>query len=303
MEGMTQCGQCLLCTYQFGIAGIIVLELALALILMLWATNQMEIISNMQGGDTSEGSLAHTINYNLGNNFVNCSYEDCCPTVFIDNGDTSFTEYEEAPGIFTYNESWPRATCVHPGDECTEAEEEQGLCEEELAPAPAPSSSGNNCSNCTNATNAPSPSTAVAEAGAEQPNEGTGDDANAVGGAPSAVTLPDDIVPLLPADYNGRQQMCMMFGKVQTVENCWDLGLYDTKLREYFWALLKPLSTVILVVVAFEFVGFVGAWCSLLWCCGAGSMKLDTEDSDDDDHEWGEEEHDGEVPEHHLHAV
>ena len=99
MEGMTQCGQCLLCTYQFGIAGIMVVELMLALILMLWATNQMEIVSDLQGGDTSEGSLAHTINYNLGNNFVNCSYEDCCPPVLINNGDTSFSEYKDAPAI------------------------------------------------------------------------------------------------------------------------------------------------------------------------------------------------------------
>jgi hypothetical protein len=302
MEGMTQCGQCLLCTYQFGIAGIMVVELMLALILMLWATNQMEIVSDLQGGDTSEGSLAHTINYNLGNNFVNCSYEDCCPPVLINNGDTSFSEYKEAQGIFTYNESWPRATCVRPGDECTEEEEEQGLCDEELAPAPSPSL---NCDNCSNATSASSPSSTAVGAGAGQPgDEGAGDGTDAAGAAPSGgAGLPDDIVPLLPADYSGRQQMCMLFGKIQTVENCWDLGLYDTRLREYFWAMLKPLSTVILIVVVFEFVGFVGAWCSLLWCCGAGAMKLDTEDSDDDEHEWDDMEHEGEVPEHHLHSV
>lgn len=232
MEGMTQCGQCLLCMYQFGIAGIMVLELALALMLMMWATNQMATIASLQGGDTSEGSLAHTINYNLGNNFVNCSYEDCCPSVLM-KGDSSFTEPSQ--GIFTYNDTWPRATCVRPGDECTEEEEEQGLCDEELAPAPSSNTADHNCSsldsNCTNAVSAPSSSD-----------------------NPLAVTSPsddngnEDIVPLLPAEYSGRQQMCMLFKEVQNEENCWDLGLYDTRLREYFWAMLQPLSTVILVV-------------------------------------------------------
>ena len=232
MEGMTQCGQCLLCTYQFGVAGIMLLELALALMLMLWATSQMEVISDMQGGDVSEGSLTHTINYNLGNNFVNCSYEDCCPSVLMDAGDSSFTE--PANGIFTYNDSWPRATCVRPGDECTEEKEEQGLCGEELAPAPA-STVEYNCSDpdsmCANATLSPSPSDAPLE-----------------GASPSDNSNDEDIVPLLPAEYSGRQQMCMLFEKVQTVENCWDLGVYDTRLRDYFWAMLQPLSTVVLIV-------------------------------------------------------
>lgn len=49
-------------------------------------------------------------------------------------------------------------------------------------------------------------------------------------------------------------------------------------------------------------MGFIGAWFSLCWCCGAGSMKLDIEDSDDDEHEWNDDEH-TDVPSHLLHSV
>ena len=223
------------------------LEFLLALILMIWATNQMEIITNLQGGDISEGSLTHTINYNLGNNLVNCSYEDCCPQVFIANGDTSFAEYAQAPGIFSkYNESWPRAKCIHPGDECTEAEIEEGhpkCFPEELAPAPLSLFGSCSGDNCTNTTMEPSSEAESSNSGADE------DGAVTVGTAPSnSESLPEDISPLLASEYNGRQQMCMLFGGIQTVENCWNLGLYDTELRKYFWSMLQPFSTVIFIV-------------------------------------------------------
>ena len=32
-------------------------------------------------------------------------------------------------------------------------------------------------------------------------------------------------------------------------------------------------------------------------------MKLDIEDSDDDEHEWDDDEHSEAVPKHHLHEV
>ena len=54
--------------------------------------------------------------------------------------------------------------------------------------------------------------------------------------------------------------------------------------------------------IGFEFLGFIGAWFSLCWCCGAGAMKLDVYDSDDDEHEWHDEEHENVAPQH-LHSV
>lgn len=225
MEGMTECGQCLLCFYQFGIAGILVVELLLALVLMFWATNQMDIISNLQGGDVSEGSLTHTINYNLGNNFVNCSFNDCCPPVLIEKGHPGFRQIVE--GIFDLNDTWPEATCVRPGDECTEEEEEQGLCDKALAPAPGKSEKNSSFLS-------PSP---VGN------TEGDASGANAPSGLSDA-----DVEPLQTSEYNGRQQMCMLFGPVQTEDNCWDLGVYDKKLRAYFWGMLEPLSTIILIM-------------------------------------------------------
>ena len=239
MEGMTECGQCLLCFYQFGIAGIMVVELLLALVLMFWATNQMGIITDLQGGDVSEGSLTHTINYNLGNNFVNCSFNDCCPPLLEKKEVPGFRKIVD--GIYELNDTWPEATCVRPGDECTDEKREQGLCEEELALAPATDA-------VNNSNTIVSPSSSSGEI-ITQDNENEGGNANAGSAPSSGAALTDaDVEPLQQAEHNGRQQMCMLFEPVQNKENCWDLELYDKKLREYFWGLLEPFSTVILVV-------------------------------------------------------
>ena len=54
---------------------------------------------------------------------------------------------------------------------------------------------------------------------------------------------------------------------------------------------MQPLRLFLIVILSVEFAGFVAAWFSLLWCCGAGSMKIDIDDSDDDEHEWDDDEH------------
>jgi hypothetical protein len=258
-EGATECGQFFLLLYVFGIAGVIFLELAAVLFLTFWCTNRVDELSAVLGDNVGE-----TINYNLGNNLANCSFNDCCPNV------AGFEDYEVSPGVWQLpeeNQSW-LAICVHVYDKPEK--------EEEGAPAPAPFSFGPSpASNFSNSSSTPSPIATI------------------TGLAPSSNTRSDDFQSLRKVDLIGNRQMCTMFESVQTKENCADFYTYDQAVRAYLWKMMQPLQIFLIVVVSVEFVGFVSAWFSLLWCCGAGSMKIDIDDSDDDEHEWAENEHHG----------
>lgn len=259
-EGMTQCGQLLLVMYVFGIAGVIFMEVSAVLFLTFWCTNRVDELSAVLGPDVGD-----TINYNLGNNLANCSFNDCCPNK------VGFEKYEVTDGIWALpaeNQSW-LATCAHVYD--TPEKEED-------APAPAPAFAPSPISNMnfTNSSVGPSPSE-----GKRTPQT-----------TPSSGFVDaDDVTPLRKVDLIGNRQMCTMFDSVQTEENCLDFWTYDQAVRAYMWNLMQPLRLFLIVILSVEFAGFVAAWFSLLWCCGAGSMKIDIDDSDDDEHEWDDDEH------------
>lgn len=274
-EGYTECGQFFLLLYVFGIAGVIFVELAGVLFITFWCKNRVHELSAVLGPNVEE-----TINYNLGNNLANCSFNDCCPN------QVGFASYEVSPGIWELppdNETWP-AICVHVYDKLGD--------DEEFAPAPAPSPS-NEIDDSVNASSPSSSSSRQAAADSNQqtqPGQGTTLSSSGSSPAPSN-KVSDPVTPLSKVDLIGNRQMCSVFESVQTEENCRDFYLYEEAVKKYLWSVVAPLQTFLLVVIGIEFAGFVAAWFSLLWCCGAGSMKIDIDDSDDDEHEWHDNEH------------
>jgi hypothetical protein len=284
-EGYTECGQFLLLIYIFGIATVMVFEIMAVVFVTFWCQNRVHEISALVGPDAGE-----TINYNLGNNLANCSFNDCCPNV------VGFESHEVSPGIWKLpeeNQTW-LAQCIHVYDNPSREED-----------SPAPSSMGFTpfpVFNFTNSTN----STSSFKPTVDDVDDDDDDDDDlptvAISSGPSPEGDTADVTPLKKTDLIGNQQMCTVFESVQTYENCMDFYTYDQAVRKYLWSMVSPLQTFLLVVLSVEFAGFVAAWFSLLWCCGAGSMKIDVDDSDDDEHEWNEEEH-HDVKSYELHHV
>ena len=89
--------------------------------------------------------------------------------------------------------------------------------------------------------------------------------------------------------------MCKIFRAVINQENCGTITMFEQAAIDYLVGLIMPFSTVMIAIVGVELLAWIAGLSNLLWCCGAGSLKVDADDSDDDDHPWlGDDEHDDE---------
>ena len=246
-EGCTEMGQFLLVLYIVGIATVMFVEFMAVIFITYWCNNKVDEISAIAGPDAGQ-----TINYNLGNNLANCSFNDCCPNK------VGFEKYQVSEGIWNLpdeNITW-LATCVHVYDKVLkDSDSPAPFGEEFLVPSP-------------------SPNMTMMNATQGNGNGGTG----VLGTGPSSAGDGEAVTPLKKVDLIGNRQMCTLFEEIQTYDNCMDFYTYDQAVRRYLWNMVEPLQTFLIAVMCVELTGFIAAWFSLLWCCGAGSMKIDIDD-------------------------